>query len=901
MADAETLDTCGCCEGVRDEAPPPVFNPPGLDALAYRIRTHSGFRQAMQAALVRSEPLRALTTRDDDDPAIALLDAWATALDVLTFYQERIANEGYLRTATETGSIRELARAIGYELGPGAAAATDLAFELETAAGSPAAVTLAPGVKVQSLPGPGELPQTFETVDELEARPAWNALRARLTRTEVPAFGATEVFLRGVETNVRGGDLVLFVGNEQLDFPSLERWDVRRVEVVEPDPARGLTRLHWTEPLGWQLEDKRIEPAQRNLKVYVFRQRAALFGHNAPDWRAMPLDLRKGYKADGSGSEWPAFSLSGLRTKDDPADTVFLDAVYSQTVAESWVLLSIPTYRELYRVTEAVEDARTNFTLAAKTTRLRLTGENLAEQFERKLRETAVFGQSEQLPLTETPIADPVQGDEISLAEPVPRLVEGRTLVVSGKRAHVVVRTKLRLVRPAAGPIELSPGDVLEVLAPFTAAGASRSWRLRHGSGAEGTVVAAATPPALVLVAAPDDAETVIERAETGAPLSAAELQDMLKLRAPLAHAYDRLSFRAQANVVAATHGETNAEVAGSGDASKASQRFTLKDGPLTYVPSPDAPTGGVTTLRVRVDGVLWREVRALYGLGPRERAYTVRIGDDGKATIEFGDGQEGARLPTGSENVHATYRVGTGLLGQVKAGQLTLLASPPLGVKAVTNPLAPEGADDPETSARARQNAPLTVLTFERIVSLRDYEDFAAAYAGIGKAQATWLWDGERRVVHLTVAAGDGSPPAADSPTLARLRAAVRRSGEPRQPVRVDPYEPVRFAVEANVFVHPDHETATVLAAVSDALRAAFSFERRAFGQSVAQSEVVAAIQRVAGVVGVDMVALNRTGAATAVNAILPALRARREGTVIRAAQLLTVDPEAIKAVPAA
>jgi hypothetical protein len=52
-------------------------------------------------------PLLNLTTRDPSDPAMALLDAWATVADVLAFYQERIANEGYLRTATERRSILE--------------------------------------------------------------------------------------------------------------------------------------------------------------------------------------------------------------------------------------------------------------------------------------------------------------------------------------------------------------------------------------------------------------------------------------------------------------------------------------------------------------------------------------------------------------------------------------------------------------------------------------------------------------------------------------------------------------------------------------------------------------------------------------------------------------------------
>jgi len=63
-----------------------------------------------------------LKTRDPSDPAIALLDSWALVADVLSFYQERIANEGYLRTALERRSVLELARLIGYQLRPGVAA-----------------------------------------------------------------------------------------------------------------------------------------------------------------------------------------------------------------------------------------------------------------------------------------------------------------------------------------------------------------------------------------------------------------------------------------------------------------------------------------------------------------------------------------------------------------------------------------------------------------------------------------------------------------------------------------------------------------------------------------------------------------------------------------------------------
>src|SRR5678816_3746877 len=87
-------------------------------------------------------PLRALTTRDPSDFSIALLDGWATVADVLTFYEERIANEGFLRTATERRSILELARLIGYELNPGVAASVHLAYTVDTATGAPTEVTV---------------------------------------------------------------------------------------------------------------------------------------------------------------------------------------------------------------------------------------------------------------------------------------------------------------------------------------------------------------------------------------------------------------------------------------------------------------------------------------------------------------------------------------------------------------------------------------------------------------------------------------------------------------------------------------------------------------------------------------------------------------------------------------
>jgi hypothetical protein len=182
-------------------------------------------------------PLRNLKTRDPSDFAIALLDAWATVADVLTFYQERIANEGYLRTATERRSILELARLIGYTLRPGVASTVYLAYTLDedksVTPPKPTATTIPKGSRVQSVPGPGELPQSFETSDELEARSQWNNLQVRLTQPQTEKSiregkdqtpQTSRVYLKGIATNLKQNDplLVDFGGGNPELFRVIE-------------------------------------------------------------------------------------------------------------------------------------------------------------------------------------------------------------------------------------------------------------------------------------------------------------------------------------------------------------------------------------------------------------------------------------------------------------------------------------------------------------------------------------------------------------------------------------------------------------------------------------------------------------------------------------------------------
>ena len=225
-----------------------IENRPGQSALFYRVGTYGQFKSSMHASIGASQSALAhlLTTRADDDLSIALIDAWATVADVLTFYQERIANEGYLRTATERRFILELAREVGYELQPGVAAGTFLAFTLEDSPGSMEKTTIDIGTKVQSLPAQGQMPQVFETIERLEAFSKWNNLKPRLfTHIQEELVGSLKekketlppLFFKGTNTRLKPGDGLLFVNNDDpIAF--------KIVTTVQPDPLLQRTTVN---------------------------------------------------------------------------------------------------------------------------------------------------------------------------------------------------------------------------------------------------------------------------------------------------------------------------------------------------------------------------------------------------------------------------------------------------------------------------------------------------------------------------------------------------------------------------------------------------------------------------------------------------------------------------------
>ncbi|HEX9982031.1 MAG TPA: baseplate J/gp47 family protein [Thermoanaerobaculia bacterium] len=310
-------------------------------------------------------------------------------------------------------------------------------------------------------------------------------------------------------------------------------------------------------------------------------------------------------------------------------------------------------------------------------------------------------------------------------------------------------------------------------------------------------------------------------------------------------------------NVARVTHGETiAAEVVGSGDASARFQTFTLKKSPVTHVPQAGARNGVASTLELRVDRVRWNEADSLLGRGPSERVFTTSVDEDQAMTIQFG-GEPGSRLPTGRNNITARYRTGLGPEGNVRAGAIANLLDRPPGLKAARNPVRAEGGAAPETLDLIRMNAPNTVRTFGRIVSLRDFEDAAREHATVAKARATWTVDDYERVVRLTVAAEGGA--VLSEIALAAIAADLDAKRDANKPMRIRSHENVRMLVTAVLQADPAHLLEDVQERAAEALAAFFSFDRLDLGQTIHLSDVYAALQGVTGVIAARLDRLRR------------------------------------------
>jgi predicted phage baseplate assembly protein len=322
-------------------------------------------------------------------------------------------------------------------------------------------------------------------------------------------------------------------------------------------------------------------------------------------------------------------------------------------------------------------------------------------------------------------------------------------------------------------------------------------------------------------------------------------------------------------NVISVSRGETvRGEVLGLGDAAVPNQSFTLKKSPLTYLPapSPSTPSGLISTLRVYVDGLQWREVPTFYHAKPEDEIYIVRENEKQEAIVTFGDGENGRRLNTGAMLI-AEYRFGAGA-PMPPAGSIHQLAKPVERLKSVRSPVAPYGGADAEDAHSLQKYAPRSALLLGRAVSLPDMEAAAANYSGVRAVAAEWRWSGTQQVpaVHVWyLAAGD---------LTALILQKLRSLTQPDVPVVVEPAVAWTTTLSIQMTIDPRRFEDEVLAAVRTALRdpetGLLAPERLGIGKPLFHSRIFEFLLNVPGVVSVT--GLNFAGAPFAAYGIKPA-----------------------------
>jgi hypothetical protein len=881
--------SCGCCSGISVETPVSGKNLPGLSAITYRTGTWATFRESMLARLSSSDypALAYLKTRDTDDFSIALLDASSVVLDILTFYQERLANESYLRTATQLRSLTELARLVNYQPAPGISAETYLAFTIKAAPGLPSnpntpALTIPAATQVQSVPAQNQAPQYFETSTDILAKADWNALPISTGRPWIPP-GANGIYLVGTATQLNPGDSLLILGVDRELWANAstpnEQWDVVTLNQVTVDKQNNLTWVGWNTRLTHRTGSGKSPATWTTARVLAFRQKAALFGSTAPDPKLF---------VDAKNSKATSLPLLITISPPDPwswigyaiasSSQIDLDATYSKVVVNTWFALVASGFAQLYKVSSVTPIARSSFAISAKITRLTADYGDPKIGTSFLLRTTSVLAQSEELIVANQSLDYALYGAALDIDAFRPDLVGAQAVAITGKAQKLSVNTSASRLsfQPDDGStaLKLKPGDLVTLIDPkplpinkdssipdWVGSNDKRKLRVSDASGRSGTVNA---PLSAFSLAPSSKSDPDIQEFALVSSVQAIDKpypHTQILLKGPLTNCYDRTMTTVNANVGIATAGRSVSEIMGNGSASTLSQSFVLRQKPLTFVQSP-TPTGRLSTLQVRANRVLWKEVPTLYQQKPSATVFSTMNQSDGTTKVLFGDGVgdngEGATLPTGQNNLQATYRVGSGVATNVGAGTITTLIDRPLGVSGVINPEPATGGQDPQSITDVRSNAPLSVLTLGRAVSITDYQNYAATFAGIAKAHAIWIPGGPGRGVFLTVAGAAGAALPPGNPTLGNLVTSLHNYGNPLIPITAVTFLETLFRFSADVAYDATYDSSVVQAALIQSLRQQYSFASRSFGQGVSGDEIAAFIQAIPGVVAVNVKTLS-------------------------------------------
>lgn len=703
----------------------PLDIPAGLNSLPRQMAGFPEFRRAMLAALREQHALNNWQARDQDDLGVMLLEMWAYVCDVLSFYDEAIANENYLRTAELRPSLRKLTDLLGYVPRPAVASSVVMTAIAE----GRKALSLSQGTAFRSEAFDDEAPQVFELGSDTTIHPLNNSWKVAPQRPTTLSGIHTTLLLQDEHKKLQKDDVFIAIASST----SVHQVDKR--ESIVGDDEESYTQLTVNPGLSLSsvtsAEDIALSTPSQTAGLWTMGTNplAVITSNTELVLNGLYRQLHAGQKVLLSrGSEYRWFSLSKV------ADTMMnITTGGDYTVDEEEVTVD-PV---IAPATKLTLDTNLNNASRKAAGAGNWTNNNASE-----LQVHYAFIKVGDLTLQrETAI------DENSMLKVKPS---------SGKKIQQPV--------DAGSPTRFVLKDVNEV-------SVQGNGTLNYSTG-----------------------ELIFQGTDWDDDLTPA--------------------IKVLGNVMNATRGETvTNETLGNGDATRALQSFKLKKGPLTYIAAPtsDDERGVSSTLTVWVDGIQWEEAASFYGYEENDEVYIVRQNDDQESLITFGDGIRGRRLPSGTDNVVASYRHGAGA-ALPPANTVTQLARPVKGLSSVVNPFAATRGSDEEDAEGIRGYAPRSALLLGRAISVADFIAATAGLAGVKAAQAQWRWNNQRQrpVIQIWYIGSSDS---------ATLSTALRNLADPSIALDVQQSNPQALSLSFDVEVDSSYVDTQVLVTIRSIL----------------------------------------------------------------------------------
>jgi len=321
-----------------------------------------------------------------------------------------------------------------------------------------------------------------------------------------------------------------------------------------------------------------------------------------------------------------------------------------------------------------------------------------------------------------------------------------------------------------------------------------------------------------------------------------------ITLDSPLPEGYTTGGTIIRANIVLAGHGETQPErILGSGNAALSNQEFLFPVSDVSFVTDETQASGVRADIHVIVDGETWTQVSRFNQSRAADLHYVVRMTEEGYLRILFGDGINGRRLPTAENNVRIAWRMGSGTAGNLKAGTLKKLAHPHPRVEAIEQPFSCAGGNDMESVTSLRRNAPASLLTMERAVSVNDFALLAQSQSSVWSARAEQCGE---RVVRVIVVLADGGKLSEHLSLSEDIKAFLLSRAIPGAQVILEDYVSEALSLDITLGIDSKRfDMSAVIAEVRKTLLQRFTLKNRAIGAPVYLSDIYQCVEAVRGI----------------------------------------------------